>query len=262
MTRVNDKPVSDANPLPTRQQSSNEHTLTVPMARGTGVSVELAVTAVRDTYDITVGAGEGATVDDGDLIEMFNTITFMQAIVLSHPSADVLRLDTLVNHAYPSGSPVNVSTINMAVDGSITPQVFAIKPEPGQRGRFNRIILAMVGTVAMDTGTFGPLGALTRGLLLRVKQADGDYRNLYTVKTNAGFKAVSFDGDFDPNNGQGQRMFTTRLSWGGEDKHGAIIEIDGSGLEADDIEIQMVVQDNLDDATFLALTAVAEGREF
>jgi hypothetical protein len=120
----------------------------------------------------------------------------------------------------------------------------------------------MIGTATMDTGTFGPIAALTRGLLLRVKQADGDYRNLYTIKTNAGFKAVSYDGDFDPNNGQNQRMFTTRLTWGGTDKHDAIIEIDGAAIDDDDVEIQLVVQDQLEDVTFLALTAIAEGREF
>lgn len=262
MGRANDAPITDAAPMPSRQQSSSAHTLTVPMAKATGVSATLAAVAVRDTYDVTVQTGEGAAINDGDLIEMFNTVTFMQATVLSHPSADVLRLDTLINHAYPEDSPLNVSTINLVVNGSATPQVFSVKPEPGQRGRFNRIIMSMIGTATMDTGTFGPIAALARGLLLRVKQADGDYRNLYTIKTNAGFKAVSYDGDFDPNNGQGQRMFTTRLTWGGEDKHGAIIEIDGAGVRADDVEIQLVVQDNLEDVTFTALTAVAEGREF
>ena len=261
MSRANDEPVTDLAPMPSRQLSSTANTLALPMLLTTGVTAILDADAVLDTYDLTLEVGEGAAVNVGDLIEVFNTVTFMQATVLSKPTADVLRLDSLINHAYPAGSVLNVSTGNMVVNGSVTPQVFSIKPEPSQRGRFSRIVVSMIATANMDTGTFGPIAALTRGVMLRVKQADGDYRNLYTIKTNAGFKAYSYDGSFDPNNAQGDRMFTTRLTWGGQDKHDAVIEIDGSGIASDDVEIQMVIQDNLVDASFSTFTAIAEGRE-
>ena len=240
---------------------SSVNTLAVKFSRDTGASVALGSPTVIDTYTLVLGAGDGALMLAGDNIEIFNTETFMQAKVLSI-ATDTLTLDTPINHVYsPVDSGIIVSTSNMAVDGSVTPVVFAIKAESGQRGRISRVVITMRATANMDTGTFGPLASLTRGIVLRIKRANGEYRNLYNIKQNSGFKSYSYDGSFDPNNGGGQRLFTTRLTWGGADKHDAVIELDGDTLTGN-TELQMIIQDDLSAASFVEFLAIAEGREF
>lgn len=248
------------NPLPVGTVVGSDATLAVAFSELTGAAATLDADTIVDGYDLVLQAGQGAGINVGDQIELFNTVTFMQADVLSI-ATDVLTVDTPINHVYASGSQILVTNNNMVVDGSVTPRIFSIAPEVGQRGRFSRIIITMRATANMDTGTFGPLAPLTRGVVLRLKLSNGEYRNLYNIKENSEFKSYSYDGSFDPNNGGGQRLFTTRLTWGGPDKHDSVIELENDG-SVGNTELQMVIQDDLVAANFVSFLVIAEGREF
>ena len=212
---------------------------------------------VRDLSRL-VDVVDASGISAGNLIEIGDSETFIQvrvkAIVVNQ-----LELFSPMNHVFASGLTVVVKTDDMKVDGSVTPQIFALSPELTQIGDIVRNILRMEGSETMDSGTFGPLPALENGCVLRIKQANGDFRNLLNFKTNGNYLAHCFDNQFLPNNGQGLRLFSARLTWGGQSKHGVVQRLDGSLGEGE--ELQIVIQDDLTGATFFRFTIANQGHE-
>jgi len=139
----------------------------------------------------------------------------------------------------------------MNVDGSVTPVVFSVLPFSAQSGDMVRMIVEMRDTSPMDFETYGGLPALTNGCVIRVKNGDGTYRNLYNFKSNGDIIEQCFDHDFFLNNGGNVRGFTARLTWGGTSKHGVVIRLDGSLGEA----LEFIVQDDLSELTRMHWTA-------
>lgn len=205
---------------------------------------------------ITLTAGHGAVA--GNVIELADTgdgSSFMQAEVLSVATNDI-TLDIPVNKNYTtSNTTVTISTRNMAVNGSVTPQEFYIAPNTNQKGDMHRIIIAITDNADMDFETFGGIAALTNGVVLRVKNSDGSYRILQNFKTNGQFERFAFDARYFVNNGGGTRGFTCRSSFGGPDKHGAVIRLDGDLGE----RLELLVQDDLSALT--SFTIIAQGSE-
>lgn len=199
-----------------------------------------------------------ASVNVGHIIEIGSASTFIQVRVKAI-IANQLELFSPMTSVFANGSTVVIKTDDMKVDGSVTPQVFSLSPETDQIGDIVRLILRMEGSVAMDSGTFGPLPALINGCVIRIKQPNGDFRNLLNFKTNGDFIAHCFDHRFLPNNGNNIRLLTARLTWGGTSKHGVVQRVDGSlgGGE----ELQIVIQDDLTGATFFSFTTANQGHE-
>lgn len=223
----------------------------------------LAADTVRGDRFLTLEVGEGASVTasivdgdgKGDIVELANSTIFMQARVIG-VVGDVIELDDPVNHVYLSGSTVFISTDNLIVDGSGigNEKIFTVLPLPTQAGDLTRVILRMEANVVQDSGTLGPLAALRVGVLIRRKKGNGDYKNLINFKTNGDFLAKCFDHTFLPNNGNGIRLFVARLTW---TKMGVAQRIDGALNE----ELQVVIQDNLVDGSFLKFTLALQGHE-
>lgn len=211
---------------------------------------------VKDIRFFDVAAGDGTKFTANDIIEIGSGSTFIQARVKA-VVVDNIELFSPMNSVYLDGTTVVIKNDNLRVDGSVTPEIFEISPELNQIGDITRIILRMEGTASMDSGTFGPLVALTNGVVLRRKKPDGDFNNLLNFKTNGDFLAHCFDHNFLPNNGQGIRLFVARLSYGGQERHGVVQRLDGTLLE----ELQIVIQDDLTDITFTNFTIIAQGHE-
>jgi len=267
--RVNIKQSSVQLGLATPVETSGRGTLGVPVfiQDQTTQSLDLLFSQDLDTATLDgattvssrffdVAAGDGTKFAVGNLIEIARNSTFMQAHVLGIVS-DTIEIESPINSVYPDGNTVFIKDDNLKVDGSVTPQVFSISPEPLQVGDINRIIISLEGTLAMDSGTFGPLVALTNGVVLRIKKADGDFINLVNFKTNGDIVSKSFAHSFLPNNGQNVRLFVAQLTWAGSQNHGVTQRLDGNFFE----ELQIVIQDDLTNAAFVTFVLTAQGHE-
>ncbi len=240
--------------------------LTVPflMLRA---SVALAADTVIGSRTIDLVAGHGTVY--GDVIELAVTgsTEFMQAEVVDPLGVaangdlvpgDTVTLDQPVNRVYTAtGTLAQRSTNNMLVDGSSTPQVFSVSPLPGQIGDMVRIIIEMRSSNSQDFTTFGGVAALVNGCVLRVKLADGTFHNLFNFKSNSDFIEQGFDYDFTVSTGNSIRGFISRVTWGGQSKHGAVIRLDGTFGE----ELQLIVQDKLDGTANTRFHLIAQGHE-
>lgn len=217
-------------------------------------SFTLATQTTIDTKSFTVVAGHSILV--GDIIELSNNVTFMQARVLS-VSVNDIGIDSIINYAYDIDSVCTNSSDNMLVDGSVTPVVFSVSPKTGQAGDMTRLILIMDGSGAMDFSTFGSDDTLTNGCLVRVKRSNGLYRNLFNFKSNGDFIGQSFDSLFQEKVGGGLYGFSSRSTFSGQDNRGVVIRLDGDIGE----EFQMVIQDDLTSGVNTSIRMEAQGSE-
>lgn len=220
--------------------------LDVPFLNLIDDTITLAVNTVVDSNDITLTAGHGLTTgtNAGDVIEIADTTDgsfFLQCEIVI-VTGDVITLDCPVNRIYTTAaSLLAVSERDMNVDGSVTPVVYSVLPFSLQKGDMVRIIVELRDTVGMDFETFGGIAALTNGVVVRVNNGDGTFRNLYNFKSNGDIIQQAFDHDFATNIGGGTRGFTSRITWGGQSKHGVVVRLDGSLSEA----LEIVIQDDL-----------------
>jgi len=210
----------------------------------------------RDSRFFDVATGEGSLISLGNIIEIGSESTFIQARVKGIVD-DTIEIDSPMVSAFSGGTLVAIKSDDLKVDGSVTPQVFSISPEPAQIGDIVKIILRMEGTANMDSGTFGTLPALTNGVVIRFKRPDGDFINLINFKTNGDFVSKSFAHEFLPNNGNGVRLFVSSLGYGGQENFGVVQRLDGSLFE----EIQVVIQDKLDEPSLTEFGLAGQGHE-
>jgi len=240
-------------------QDQTTGVLSVPFLQDR-VTLELAAATVVGSYEVEVVTGGGALV--GEILELARAANgiFMQAMILAIAvgATDTITLDAPVNDVYATTDIVQTSTENLLVDGSTTEQVFSILPLPGQRGDMVRLITLIEGTDNMDYGTFGSDAGLARGCVVRVNNGDGTYRNLFNFRTNGDFALQGFDTVFHvPRQGNSTRGFSSRITWGGQSKHGVVIRLSGSLGE----RLEVVIQDNLTAGLNTKFKLLAEGHE-
>lgn len=221
------------------------------------VAVSLGADTVIDEHTVELASGHGVVA--GDILELIETGTsnFMQAVVLS-VDVDTVTIDQPINRTYTvAGTTAIKANGDMLVDGSVTQQVFSVKPLPGQVGDLVRVLFAITGTGDMDFETFGSDVALTNGCLMRIKNSDGTYNNLFNFKANGGLIIQGFDYSFLSNTANNSRGFNSRVTWGGQSKHGVVIRLDGDLGE----EIQVVIQDDLTAGDNTVFQIQAQGHE-
>jgi hypothetical protein len=227
--------------LQTFLQDQTTATLDVPFLKLIK-STTLAADTVVDNRTVTLGTGHGAVI--GNIIEIADPAEgsyFLQCAVTG-VAGDVVTLDCPVNRVYLAATAlVSISTAEMNVNGSVTPQVFTVLPFPQQSGDMVRMIVEMRDDAAMAFDTFGGLPPLANGVVVRVNNGDGTYRNMYNFKTNGDIIEQAFDHSFQTGVGGSVRGFTSRITWGGQSKRGVVIRLDGAESQA----IEIIVQDDL-----------------
>jgi hypothetical protein len=184
---------------------------------------------------------------------------FVQARITNVAVNDI-TLDQPLNTDYTTSDVAIISTGNMLVNASLaSPSLFTILPLPTQEGDIVRAVLDIRGTGEMDFSSFGSDAALTNGCVVRIKQADGNFRNLFNFKSNGDFIRQSFDHAFlQPKQGNTIKGFTSRITWGGQSKHGVVIRLDGNLGE----ELQVLIQDDLVTASAnTVFNMIAQGHE-
>ena len=154
-------------------------------------------------------------------------------------STNTLELDGLLDFAYTTAAEIHNADINMNVDGSSTVQIFNVKPPIGAKWDITRVLFHIEDGTAMDSATFGGISGLTKGMILRVN--NGVKKNVMNIKTNGEFGERAYDTEYDPKAPAGLFGFRCRRSFGGQDKNGVSIRLDGD--ESD--ELHVIIQDDL-----------------
>ena len=206
------------------------------------VSPSLSADTVVGNYTITVA--DATSLVAGQTLEIADTTNgtyFYTGTILSVVTTTI-TLDSPINRIYTTAaSTLAASSKAMNVDGSVTPVIFSVKPLPLQSGDITRVIVDILDNADMDFETFGGLSALTNGIVMRINNGDGTYRNLWNFKTNGDIIRQAFDYKFETNNGGGVRSFASRMTWAGASKHGVAVRLDGALGES----LEIIVQDDL-----------------
>jgi len=201
-----------------------------------------------DTYVISVASV--ANISVGDWLGVFSGMPgderYYWSEVLAINTLD-LTMITPVDYPFPIGATILSTTKEMAVDGSVTPQTFAIQAG-GAGGSLeidiSRVMMACLADSAVSLAEFADIPVLTRGMFIRVKE-NGVYRNKMIARSN--FDLAQFAFDWEPyaalNPQQGQDGFNWRFSLNGDDKHGAVSRVSGGDIGT----LQIIVQDDLTD---------------
>jgi hypothetical protein len=203
-------------------------------------------------YDFEATAGHGIIAGDEILLlEPPHSRSFYAEVV--SVATNTITLDRPIDHDFTAADTLGrIVTTNMAVDGSVTPQIFSIRAGFTETD-IVRFIITIIGDGPMDDGKFGNLAKLTRGLTLRIY--DGFQKTILNFKTNGEIKQFCFDGTYTPGTlgPSGAEGFSARITYGGQSKHGVVLRIG-----TDDV-IQLVVQDDL--TGLVSLKASAQGHE-
>jgi hypothetical protein len=223
-------------------------------ANGAPTILTVPVPSAGNTRILTVASV--ATISVGDWLGVFSgdetgLERYYWAEVLAVDGLN-LTMQTLIDYPFPAGATVISTTKNMAVDGSVTPQVFSIQaggPGGDLAIDISRVMMAALTSGTVDLSKYADIaGGLTRGHYLRVKE-NGVYRNKIVVQSNYDLAKFAYDWNaFSASNpNQGQNGFTWRFSLGGEDKHDAVTRVEGGNIGT----LEWVVQDDLSTITVL-----------
>jgi len=180
---------------------------------------------------------------DGTHVGVFsaeNPDVFYLGTQLGAPVGNVITVDTPIDQTLQINSAIATTTINMAVDGSVTTQHFQIGPVgvgSTQIVDITRILGHILDSSAMDDGKFGGIPALTNGIVLR--KNDGVIFNYWNVKTNADLALICFNFNYSDKAPGGQYGCNFRNTFAGQSTHGVVIEL----LPTEYLEI--LIQDDL-----------------
>jgi hypothetical protein len=155
-----------------------------------------------------------------------------------------LALNTPLDFAFTTAGGCSLTNVDLRVNGSVTPIIFAVSPALLDQGVFwdiTRILMIMRDDTPMDDAKFAGSTALTNGLVFRIKY-NGKYKNLFTIRNNADFRLQAYDVQYTTNAPAGEYGFSFRRSFNGKDKNGVVARLVN---DVDPDEFQLVVQDDL-----------------
>jgi hypothetical protein len=205
-----------------------------------------------DAYSFTVAVTTGFI--DEAFIGLNDPLTgnFWFGHQVGAPVGNVISVDRPLSQVFPIGANAHAGSHNLNIDGSVTPQIFSLRPV-GQDIDVSidvtRLMLTMITATAADLTTFGDItGGLTKGITLRHR--NGITYNVFNVKTNADIAGLSYDMNIyaSTNPNQGVDGVTSRMTFS---KMGAVIRVG----QNEDLEI--IINDDL--RTLTEFHVVAEG---
>jgi hypothetical protein len=213
-----------------------------------------------DDYVVTVDDPTGASIVPGlNYLVLFDPVSerFSQ-FNITGISGNILTLDRFIDFAYPPGTFCDIGRFNMGgeVGTMANPVIYGLRgtgAPPGVDITFDvtRVLITARTDTPVSLAEFCDIPQLQNGLLFR--RRDGEFRNIFNLKSNAGIKAIAYD--WTPyaatNPSQGQDGMGARLTLGGQNKIGVVIRLP----IGDDLECLIC-----DDFTDIAeLSIVAEG---
>jgi hypothetical protein len=198
--------------------------------------ITLSVNAPINSAQVTLTAGHGAVI--GNIICLRHSGRFYQGQVLG-VATNLISLDTPLDFAFPAVGTVGfLSSDQMAVNGSVTPQIFSISPPAGTKWDITGCSFWLLDGTAMDDGTFGGIAALAKGIVARKK--DWTYKNIFNIKTNGDFAFRCDEVRYADKPPSGSAYgFSAKKTF--NIRHGIVIRLDANNSD----EFQIIVQDNL-----------------
>lgn len=204
-------------------------------------SFELATGVDVDDNTFIAEAGHSITV--GDVVCFQDSIFIMQAIVLN-VNVNTITIDSPFDYAFKAGAGCAYGTRNLSIDGSVTPQVFAVSPQnliDGVSWDITRMMIVMNDDEDMYDNTFGGIPALTNGVQFRV--SDGFNTNLFNIKQNSDYRLTAYDVNYtDPSvTPINTTSLSVRKSFGGQDKYGVVIRLESKTND----KFEAIVRDDI-----------------
>lgn len=206
------------------------------------ISSAYSLTAVPtiNTYDLTLNTTSGLAVGDSIAFLEQNGMPQLLFGEILAININTITLDTLIPWNFtPANTTVFEFNSDLSIDGSTTEQIFTITNFFAEEIDIVRFVFHCTDNVVMDDEKFCGLTKLTRGLVLRKQLQNGNYINYFNVKTNGEWAELAFDKSYDDKAPAGFYGFSTRLTYGGQSKHGVVIRL------APGESIQLIVQDDL-----------------
>lgn len=200
----------------------------------------LTLSANQSIDDTAIVVTDVTGVSVGDLLCFKEDGRYTQVEILNIVST-TLTIDSPLDYAYTTDASVHTGEHDLkTIAGSLAaPIIYAVSPPTGTKWDIVRVLLHIEDQTAMDTSKFGGISALTNGVILRAK--NGTYKNIFNVKTNGEFAERAYDVDYSDKAPAGFYGLTIRRTFGGQDKNGVVVRIDGN--EGD--EFQVMIQDDL-----------------
>lgn len=214
-------------------------------------TVTTSTGAAPGTSVIVLNAGHGAV--EGNFLEIFQN--FGTELLQHFAQMEIVDVNVnTITVSMPFDAPIfptatmYVSNADLAVDGSVTPVSFEFEPITGQVFFVTRIMIYMRHDDETDDSQFGSIvGGLANGIYFRrTGTVEQNYDNF---RTNGDFRKVAFDLTYSDKAGNpaqaGDWSTSSRLSFGGEDKHGGYVVVNGNDGDG----ICAIVRDDLTDLT-------------
>ena len=185
----------------------------------------------------------------GNIISLLQDTKFYQGFVTA-VSGTTITLDTPIDKQFRSDRDYTATrgTANLAVDGSVTSQIFHAKPPSNQSWDITELVVYMIDNAAMDDTTIGGIAAVTNGIVLREK--NGVYNNIGNIKKNGDLKAAGCSVLYAEKVGGGEYSVQSVCSFSND--AGVTVRLNGSLNE----EIEAIVQDKLDAISTIVVSII------
>jgi hypothetical protein len=200
----------------------------------TGITLTAPVTSGDKVVNVSsghgfTGTGEYMVIQENDVVTQSEVVSVsVNAITLNEP----------VLASYTTAAAVCRGTIDMNVDGSVTPQEFfflsRLSTVPID---IQSVRLSIQDNTAGDDSTFGALPALTNGIL--VTKGNGNPRGLGTYRQHQDFRDFGALIEYTDKAGGGN--FATNIAFSIKEAFGVVIRFDPRDAD----QFTVVVQDNL-----------------
>lgn len=234
------EPLESNGAIPVNIQDQSTRPFDIRVNKILNTNISLAVAPTINNYVVLLNSGHGVVVGDNIAFLEQNGMAQLLFGKVLNVAVNVITLDTPIPYNFTaSGTSVFTFDNSLAIDGSGVPEVFTITNFFDDEIDIVRFIFHCTDTTSMDDGKFCGGTSLTRGMVLRKKLVNGNYINYWNIKNNGEWGELAFDKSYDDKAPAGLYGFSSRLTYGGQSKHGVVIRLNPGE------SIELIVQDNL-----------------
>jgi len=216
----------------------------------------LTAEATRGSYTLTVANSTGFP--SGKLIIEGTAAREPDSIKIMGESAGVITLAKPLDNTYPVGTQIRKVSLNMAVNGSVTPVSFVFRAPPGPPVHIETINWYIKTPAEAADSRFGGGPPLPRGMYMReVKNSGAFYRTIGIYRINQRFRVF----DFDVTTGDRANPADSYWTWAKINllqANSGIVRLD----HADGDYLEALVQDDLTEPTDYTEIECAVGGHF
>lgn len=211
--------------------------------------ITLTAPAVLGSDIINVSAGHGFTAG-GEFISIFDNNRYMQCKVKA-VNTNAVTLDFPVTHAFSINAVVVRGSVDMNIDGSVTPQLFMLRiRESVVPFDIDTFITSMVHAAEGDDSKFGGIAAITNGV--HVRKENAMVQNLGNYKKNSDYKSFGSSVEYTSKAGGG--AYGTLIKSDLREIYGVVVRV----RPAVDEIVKVIIRDNLTGLTSMRVSALGQ----